>query len=302
MSVRVTKTKQDPCKSELRFAGIHLSGPNAKRTALAIATGNILTTPLKLKGLYEKIGSMGKVFSDDYLLELISTQGPFSQLMVDCPLSVPPCVACTRKTCPGVHGCDDVGVAYILALTARLPKKHSRKRRPINPQSQRVWDVQQLLKHSNEHFEPTYSANLAPLVARAATIQKRLLAIDPRSKIHETVPHLALEAIGASLNISEKLTANYRNFENGRYARAQIFEILQNQAWLANDTQTNQILARASGSTESFHAVVCAILACMLQNGLCDEPPETYSPELGWVHLPAVESDMLSEPATSKLN
>ncbi len=275
-------------RGETLFAGIHLSGPNARRTAVIISTGNILETPLKLRGLYEKIGAMGKVFSDDRLVDILQSQGSLAHTVIDCPLTVPPCVACTRPQCPGVRSCDDVGVAYILALVNRLMPRQARKRRPINPQSQRVWDVRRLLEQGGQNFEPSFSANLAPLAARALTLQRRLNSLAKPITLHETSVPLALEAMAEALGFTTKAVGEYRDFADGRERRAQLLDAMQEQHWLDTDADTEHYLAQIEASVELFHALVSSMVASLLHYDLCVRPPDAYADELGWVYLPAL--------------
>src|SRR4051812_37782130 len=85
-----------------RFVGIHLSGSNAHKTACVILQGTPLFEPLRVSKLYEKIGSSGSLFSDERLVEILLRETPVETVFVDCPLTVPPCVACERAVCPGV--------------------------------------------------------------------------------------------------------------------------------------------------------------------------------------------------------
>src|SRR5262249_33428731 len=138
MSLPVNDTQLPSC------AGVHLSGPNANKTALAVLVGDPRKSPLKIAKVYEKIGAFGTLFSDERLAHILTLDGPFAEVFIDCPLTVPPCVACQRPMCPGVVKCDDVSVAYMLAISSKVRRRGARKARPVNPQSQRLWDVMQL--------------------------------------------------------------------------------------------------------------------------------------------------------------
>ncbi len=131
---------QPPPKID-RYAGLHISGPNSLKSVVIVLEGALPIKPLNIAGLYEKIGSQGKLFSDDRLVDILQLRGPFQEVFVDCPLSVPPCVSCERPVCPGAINCEDVSVAYMLALNEKIKSLGVRKKRPINPQSQRLWDI-----------------------------------------------------------------------------------------------------------------------------------------------------------------
>ena len=117
--------------------GIHLSGPNSPETSIVIMTGQFLDGNLKMSYVFEKIAAFGSLFSDDRLFELIKITSP-SEVFVDCPLTVPPCVSCERSLCPGVPACEDMAVAMMQAIASGASKT---RKRPLNPQTQRLWDV-----------------------------------------------------------------------------------------------------------------------------------------------------------------
>ncbi len=128
-------------KQPLRHIGIHLSGPNSHKTSIVCLEGDLHHEPLTVVKVYEKIGSFGSLFSDDRIVEMIRHLGPAEEAFVDCPLTVPPCVACVRSSCPGVKGCEDITVAYMMHLASLIDQTKGKRRKPLNPQSQRLWDV-----------------------------------------------------------------------------------------------------------------------------------------------------------------
>jgi hypothetical protein len=275
-----------------------------------------------LEKLYEKIGALGTLFSDERLVEILGRLGPFAEVFVDCPLTVPPCVACQRPVCPGAVQCDDVGVAYMLAVSARLRAKGARKARPVNPQSQRLWDVLKLATAaaakpprakpdaegdlpsragavSTPGREPSYSANHAPLVARARTLQRRLNAVSPQIQLKETSVAEALDALAAPLGLEARPSASYRSFERGLEMRRAVLEALIERGWLEapaeEDEDEGQRFEAAARSVEAFHAVISSLVAALHYAGLTDSAPEGFaeasasSPQShGWVHLPTV--------------
>ena len=156
--------------------GIHISGSNSLRTAiviLKIADGH---ASLGLEAVYEKIGSIGSQFSDDRLVEIIRHQRTTS-LFVDSPLTLPPCGMCQRSICPGVLRCEDLSVAYMLKLDrTKTVVGKKRNKRPINPQSQRLWDVNNRASYFKD-CEASYNSTKIPLYIRSIALQKRLQAI-----------------------------------------------------------------------------------------------------------------------------
>ena len=277
-------SNQSSTLSSVRTAGIHLSGPNANKTALVFASGNPRHAPVEISQVYEKIGAYGTLFSDDRLVELLLHHGPFAAVFVDCPLTLPPCVACQRPVCPGAVQCDDVAVAYMLAISSRVRKRGARKARPVNPQSQRVWDVMQLSQDEGEAQEPTYSANLAPLVTRARTLQRRLNALSPRIELLETQVANAIEFMREPLGLPDHARQHYRRFETGLAMRQGILTAMVGAQLLA--PMKPSLCEQLCGSVEVFHAFIAVVVASMQGCGLTQQRPDHYRDVDGWVYLP----------------
>ena len=104
-------------------------------------TGAIGEGNLKIIRHFGKIGGVGRLFSDERLFEIIRQFRP-DEVVIDCPVTEPPCVTCQRPRCPGVDACEDLAVAYMQSLVIGSEQGRKRKR-PLNPQTQRIWDVTQ---------------------------------------------------------------------------------------------------------------------------------------------------------------
>jgi hypothetical protein len=275
----------------MRVAGLHISGPNSPKSAIVILDGSPL--PMNITGLYEKIGSQGKLFSDDRFVDILSLAGPFNEVFVDCPLSLPPCVACERPVCPGVAQCEDVSVAYMLSLTAKLKARGSRKKRPVNPQSQRLWDIMYQSEMTHLPAQASYSANLAPLVVRAKTLQRRLNTVSPPIKLKETAVAYALEALCTLTGLSEQVCREYRSFENGLQHREEIIERFIEIGWVSGKEELAN-LETVIHSVECFSAFVAGLMAAFCHVGISTRAPKTFIPHEGWVYLPQLACDLES--------
>ena len=285
-----------------RVAGIHLSGPNAHKTAVVILTlqeslpdSQRFQLPSVVK-VYEKIGSWGNLFSDERLVDILLKEAAgtaISSIFVDSPLSAPPCVSCQRPICPGVMQCDDMSVAWMLALAGREDRRGARagkKARPINPQSQRLWDILQAPLGTS----PTWTSGQAPLVVRARTLQKRLAAAVPQTRLLETsVPHvLAMLEPWLALEHSPKQASNfklseaYRSFEDGMEWRWEVTARLEALELLGRSS--DELKEQLAHSVEVFHAFMCGWMAALEAQGLTASPPAHWLDGEGWVHTPAL--------------
>lgn len=267
------------------YAGIHLSGSNSHKTAIVVLSGRPLYEPLRVAKVYEKIGSFGSLFSDERLVEILAHMPLLEGIFVDCPLSLPPCVACTRPTCPGAIKCEDVGVAYMLSLSGRVKAKRAQRLRPLNPQSQRLWDAYQIMTKDGPRPEPTYSPNMAPLVSRARVLQRRLHSLTKPLTLHETSAPRVLESIAELIGADESLVRDYRSFEMGLEMREQVLREIVRVGWIDRRT-SDDMIETLSHSVEIFHAFLCAWVAGLHGAELTEPPPREFLPNEGWVHKP----------------
>jgi len=262
----------------VKVAGIHLAGPNSTKTTVVIMTGRLGEGNLKINAVLDRMGALHRLFSDDRLFEFLRREEP-DRVMIDSPLTVPPCVACTRPFCPGVNACEDIAVAYMQKLAESSAGR--RRKRVMNPQTQRIWDVKEWFQWAPSLQEPTYSANKAPLVVRAMTLQRRLNILPRPIRLWETsVPH-AVSCLVDQLGLDRELAYEYRAFEVGRDRRTTLLEALHEHGFMEEDD-----IDEVAASVESFSATIAAFVAALELFGFCSRPDNAFFVEQGWVHLP----------------
>ncbi len=277
---------QNPLNAKV--AGIHLAGPNSTKTTLVIMTGQLGEGNLKISAVYDRMGTVNRLFSDDRLFEVLRAERPL-RVTIDCPLSVPPCVACTRAMCPGVNACEDIAVAYMQKLVDT--KGGKKKKKPMNPQTQRIWDVKEWYHWHPSLQEPTYSSNKAPLVVRSMTLQKRLNCLEEPIQLYETsIPH-ALSVLVDELEWPKALATEYRAFGVGSERREKILGKLAELRLIAKE-----IPKEVYASVESFNAVMAAILSAMQLAGKASLPENEFFRDQGWVYLPRIKDSEPSRP------
>jgi hypothetical protein len=265
--------------------GIHLSGPNAKKSAVAMI--KIQGSEAKFHSLYEKIGSVGSLFSDERIIDILRQQRSIGAVFVDCPVSEPPCVLCERPVCPGVLRCDDAAVGMMLALEQKRARKGGHKLRPLNPQNLRLWDAMFGRGPEFGNLEPTYSANQAPLVVRARTLQRRLRAVLPEILLRETNVPFLLKQIEPLLGQAD-LARLYRNFESGYRLRGDILTTLSSRGSdsIAESVQIKldaDHIDDLAASVEAFHAFFAAAMGVWAMRGLARSKTEYFETNAGWV-------------------
>ena len=265
------------------YIGVHLSGANAAKTSLVAVEQDALAPP-KMARLYEKIGSLGSLFSDDRLTTLLSESDAHTTVVVDCPLTLPPCVECQRDRCPGVLSCEDLEVAWMLRASQK--GGHTRKR-PINPQTLRLSDF---IHPSISIGDPTFSSNNASVAARARVLKKRLSGLRFPLHFHETSVKYTLKALAQDLNLTQDIAQQYRRFDQGRAARA---------TWIATFVEAEialinaEMAARLIQSVESFEAAICSLVAFWIRADRVQKPP-TFLKSVGWTYIPSLRASVQS--------
>lgn len=261
------------------IAGIHISGPNSPKTSIVIMTGRFLDGNLKMELVFEKIASLGEVFSDERLFQLLKMTKPQS-VIVDCPISEPPCVSCQEVACPGVNACPDMAVNLMQAMI-RNNHQARRRKRPLNPQTQRLWDIYQWTLDHTHLQQPSYSANMAPLLVRARTLQRRLNSLPQPIQLKETsVPH-SLFVLTEVLGLPRACAQSYRAFGVGLDFRGQILEAMFQKGWV----KLNE-MDKIQKSIENFQAFISAFVAALEVSGLCIPPVLGFANRNDWLFVP----------------
>jgi len=257
------------------WLGIHLSGPSADRTVVAVS--EFRNQKLVLTHLIDRIGSRGMQSSDDRVIEIIGNFNIGKSIFVDTPLGLPPCLSCARPVCPSAVKCDDLAVAYMLSLSLEKRKKG----KLFSPQSHRVWDL--LFKSEFPNLEPTFSANQAPLVLRAQILQKRLRAFDQQRDFMETNVIHSLLRLSHQIGIPVEKLMQFKGFEHGYGIRQRIIDSMIDKGMLDMGTEIREKLM---SSIDCFSAGFCSWMNSQFSLGRLETPPADYIAGESWVWLP----------------
>ncbi|MEI8025336.1 MAG: hypothetical protein WCI18_03205 [Pseudomonadota bacterium] len=260
---------------ERNWLGLHLAGVNTAKSA--VVSFAIRAGIPEVVRMVDRVGPLGKVTADERLLEIISQCHPSDAIFVDTPLSSPPCVSCIETVCHGAMSCSDIRVAYISALA----QKAGARRRPVDPQAHRVWDVLQM--QDRKFVDPTYTSNHAPLVIRAQVLEKRLRVKYPHLRFKETHISMALMRMAGLLKLSVGELKQFRKFENGLQIRQKIVtSMLENRLAKMSPSQFENV----SHSLEAFLAFISAWLCVQDYLELLQPAPRQYRAVESWVWLP----------------
>ena len=178
-----------------------------------------------------------------------------------------------------------------MAVAARQGASKQRKRKKVNPQGHRLWDVFQTSVAGVTNQEPTWSSNHAPLVVRARTLQRRLNSVD-QIKLEETHVPCVVDILARELRIDtggNRASIVYRSFENGKRFRGDLVRSMVRAGLVADNSHPDLSSGILYSSVEVFHAFVTAWVAGMFATGNTVRPTDGFvDAGGGWVHLPEI--------------
>ncbi len=277
-------------------AGIHVTGSQTRKTAVTLIrldadSPNSINNSGVLENNYEKIGPLDGATSNDRLIRLLSLHGPFSQIFLSCPLSLPVCVRCSRDLCPGNLKCEDIYLNSFMSVKHEASKQSNcskKRRKSLNPVHHRLWDAY-LIAQNLAYFGPSFNSNNASIAMRAQKLKKQIKQIDSAVLLKETHVGYAIEScVRTSLerNPPQRLGNLYKCFDRGKEIRKFIFEELTSHTNLRYTQETKeQIVLNA----DNFTSFVCAWIASISAQGRVDEPlHQGFNQEESWVYRPKI--------------
>ena len=273
-----------------RYLGLELAGAKNQKTSLAVLEYYPREQKTFLLDSFDKISVQPDETSDEALLHLIDeVREGVVYMGVNVPLVLPPCITCSRKTCPPTGPCGDPAALWMKRFTQRIARKNenSNKLRTFTAYTQRP--VELWIRHKvfpelpkTIHFEidETLGGNRAPLTARMHFLKRHL----ENMSLVEIWPKLTVAVLCAQLGLPHRVGTAYRHLEDGAHFREEIL------TRLAEDYQIfiyERDLHKLSASLTSFDAFICAFTALLCDKGDCVKIPKGFPISSGWVHYPA---------------
>lgn len=274
-----------------RYLGLELAGAKNQKTALAALEFYPKEHKLFLLDIFEKVSGYSaethaqSQTNDEALLELVRELNEDRDdvvMGVNVPLDLPPCVTCSRRTCPMPRRCTVPAVRWM----REQARRHADGKSPdFTPYTQRP--VELWLKHhviarlpESHRFEvdETLGGNKAPLTVRMNFLKRHL----PDMKLLEVSPKLSV----ASLGLSRRLVTSYRNLEAGAQAREEILEALAEKHGIFVYERDARKL---SHNLASFDAFICAFTAVLADLNLCAKAPAGFPAGWTWTTYPSLE-------------
>ncbi|MGZ3725488.1 MAG: DUF429 domain-containing protein [Pseudobdellovibrio sp.] len=277
------KYKNSPSKEKdeskvLRFIGISLAGGKSDKACVAVLEYYPENKKLFLSRLFEKIKSDEQISADLKIHELIEQNANTAQYVAfDVPWNLPNCLTCKKK-CPGYENCHEPHIEWMWHHhNEKLKKKRPKKL--FTPYTQRCVELY-LQSELEEVFNLHHAmgSNSAPLLARAAFIQKRLSA-----ECIEVYPKLTLWRLGSLLNVMKSHLRNHKAAFGGDESRAQFLQSLNdhNIAFVYNQDMKQMV-----ENNHAFEAFLCGFTAYLKYKGLTEKRPKNFPGNEDWIDFP----------------
>lgn len=267
----------------VRFAGLALSGGKVDKAALAIMEYYPKHRKVFLSHLVSPIKGDHNESVDLKIHQLLTeNNSAISEVAFDVPLKLPKCIRCRLK-CPGYELCSEPEITWMWDQFKKTKDKKKPKKL-FTPYTERCAEIH-ISNNLEEKFYPAHAlgANLAPLVARAQFIQRRL-----KIKKMEVYPKLSLWRIGRSLGIQKSYLRQHKHSVEGEAIRRAIVAKLieKNIAFLY--AQDARLMVEHS---YCFDAFICALTAVLKKAGQCEVRPKGFPRGESWVEHPVKKID-----------
>jgi len=270
--------KDEKSQKFVRFLGLSLSGGKSDKACLAVVDYYQDSKRLFLNRIFDRIKAEEFISADHKVHELIQQFSENCQwLLMDVPLSFPHCLRC-ELVCPGYETCIVPEIKWMRAIYQGTEKRKPKKM--FTPYTQRPVDL--WLQENGEDgidIQHTFGANLAPLVARAHFIRRRLGSL----QCFEAHPKTAVYRLGVELKVNKSQLKVYRNSVGGDEARRIFLQAMSDKMGIFFYVHDLKLM------TENFHAFesfICAFTGFLKHQGLTQSRPSGFPRSEGWVEIP----------------
>lgn len=273
------KSNPTSSASQHRFLGVSLAGGKTDRTSIAVIEYFPDHKKVFLARLFDRIKNEVPHFSSDSRVhEIISQyQGEAESLAFDVPLSLPKCLRCNLK-CPGFDICNEVEIKWLRSTYEKINKK-KRPKRFFTPYTQRCTETYfSLLWPDIFELQHAMGSNLAPLVARALYIKRRLSI-----ECIEVIPKLTVWKLGQDLKVNKSLLKFHRHSVRGEESRKAFLEAISEKGGVFIYQQDLKIMQE---HFQAFDAFICAYTAYLKFRGQTLKRPNDFPNQEQWIEVP----------------
>ncbi|NUM57004.1 MAG: DUF429 domain-containing protein [Bdellovibrionaceae bacterium] len=231
--------------------------------------------------MYDKIKNEETISADQKIIQVINQYKEFTEYFaVDVPWNLPLCLDC-RLNCPGFEACEQEPIKWMHKINLKI-NKQKKPKKLFTPYTQRACEI-----YINNELEESFlmnhgmGSNVAPLLARAAFLKKRI-SLD----WIEVFPKLSLWRLGRSLGISKSHLKFHRHAVGGDESREIILEALSEKKLAFVYDQDIKIMI---SNNHAFEAFVCAMTGFLKFFKQTEERPEGFPKKEAWIEFPKLE-------------
>ncbi|XGC81673.1 DUF429 domain-containing protein [Bdellovibrio bacteriovorus] len=261
-----------------RFVGLSLSGGKSDKACIAIVEYYPKHKKVFLSRLVEKIKS-DEVHSADFkIFEIINQyHDQITTFAFDVPFRLPHCTNCERS-CPGIEGCPEPHVKWMWEYTRKLHKK-KKPRKLFTSYTQRCVEMY-VATELEEPFimQHAMGANIAPLLARAMYIKRRLT-----TECVEVNPKISVWRIGRSLDVMKSHLRFHKHAISGDESRKEILHALSSRNVAFVYDQDVKLMIE---NNHAFEAFICALTAFLKFRNMTEPRPEGFPENEDWIEIP----------------
>lgn len=270
---------QPPDGEVIRFIGVSLAGGKSDKACLAVLEYYPKNKKLFLSRLFEKIKSEEKISGDLKIHELIiQNRDTLHSVAFDIPWRLPSCLTCELK-CPGFENCHEPHIEWMWQHQ-NDEKKKKRPKKLFTPYTQRCVEMYLSSSFSEAfHLSHAMGSNVAPLLARARFIQRRV----PNIHCIEVYPKIVMWQLGEMLGMMKSQLRSHRAAFGGDQSRSQFLQLLNdnNLAFVYHQDAKSM-----TDNSHAFEAFLCGLTAFMKYKNLTEPRPKKFPNYEDWIEFP----------------
>lgn len=253
----------------LSVCGLHLSGVGSKKSAMVRGSVTLnketQDTPHFIWEAYShEIGSQKGLFSDEKIIKSLKNLGDLNVIVIDAPLSLPPCMTCALP-CPGIAACEIDEVSFMKNLLKS--EQRDSHRAQVKPYLDRAFETslrsqvkKSVMQAEPNEFSPVLGSNRAPLTARAVQILNLLVAEFPQAMIVETNSVLSAWGWAKKAGLKVPRDTHFKHGLDSRLLRIKLLKQLeQNKIATRSPTLHLDIFKEFYNMKEVFSAAMSAL-------------------------------------------
>jgi hypothetical protein len=273
-----------------RFIGISIGGAKSDRTALTVLD---FYTKQKKAFVVDVIDGIGpdpisldnlrsEYTADQALLDLIEElKINLNLIIVDVPITLPPCFLDCDIKCSGYDKCKKQEVKWMTKQYQDALKKH-KKIKHFTPYTQRPVELYFRYKFFNADIfqDESLGANYAPLVARVQYLKRHF----PKNSIlMECSPKLSLFNVSKKLKLSLDDYKEYKSIESGIHIREKIIEkIIHIEGIFIYERDLKKLIS----NIHAFDSFLCVWAGFAFYNNKVHRYPKDFPIKSGAIVVP----------------